>query len=130
VLPGGMSLHDAVITAVDHAGDDVILHVYGVQVPRAHTVRHTPGQQDFDLASGTVRIMGVRAVAIDGEGQGQGAIAMAIDSGEILRFDWLGDGQAEVFVMWTQDGAHEATYHLYKIACADVAWTETDRTPV
>jgi len=119
VLPGGLSLHDAIITAVDHAGDDVILHVYGVQMPRADNARHTPGRQDFDLASGTVTIRGVRALAIDGEGDG--AIAMATDNGEILRFDWLGGGQAKIFVMWTQDGAHQATYHFYKIACADVA---------
>jgi hypothetical protein len=126
VLPGGVSLHDAVITAVEHAGDDIILHVDGAQVPRANDAPRAAESRDFDLASGAVTIIGVRAVTVDGTGDN--TVAMAADSGEILRFDWLGDGQAEAFIIWTQDGARKSTCLHYKIDCAALTWDEIART--
>lgn len=114
----GLSFHDAIITAAARTGDDVLLHLEGVQMQRAAGQPH-----GFDLVAGTLTFAGVQAVTFNDERTS--TIMMGGDDGQIIDFDWYEGGEAKMFVIWSHysDGEQPNAYALYKIACADLSWT-------
>jgi hypothetical protein len=119
LLPHGISFHDAIITAAEHVGSDIRLGVEGVQVAGAPPA---PDEADFALTSGTLTFAGVHDVVINDVRTD--AIAMGGDDGEILRLDWGDGGWAELFVIWSRYAGRRQHNSFYKIACADLIWTQ------
>lgn len=113
-----LSFHDAIITAAARTGDDVLLHVEGVQMQRAAGQPH-----GFDLVAGTLIFAGVQAVTCNDERTS--SITMGGDDGQIIGLDWYDGGEAKMFVIWSHysDREQPNAYALYKIACADLSWT-------
>jgi hypothetical protein len=113
-----LSFHDAIITAVTRTDDDLVLHVEGVTVQRSAGQPH-----GFDLVAGTLTFAGVQAVTFNA--QRATTIAMGGDDGEIIKLDWYGGGEATMSVIWSHYSERQQprTHALYKIACADLAWT-------
>jgi hypothetical protein len=128
VLPDDISLHDAGITAIARKGGDVVVHVECVQVPRANGTPLSPAFDDMEMATGTVTIVGVRAILLNDEPVAE--FSMAGDSCDIIRFDWKARGRADVFIVWHRYGPLKAqVYNHYQIECDDLVWTQTGLMP-